>query len=387
MKRNKILSSAFVMTMVSFGAFAADGTITAGAGTCTVEVLGVHENDAIANTIATWTLNKYTLVPGKRLNVTDTDVETVDCDSGSYCPGGEYTVETASEATKSCPADFPNSETGAGAETQCYTVCTVDMVAKATKVTGNDYYGTGTDTCEPTACVAGWHVKPGLDIGATIGEEEGTDSASINNAGSFREMNFDGKGSKGQEYYGISGPMSFALNYAGKGIVTGHGRCSTQSGVREFDFSTNTAGEITIVNNLTDETGQEGALNCYCQVDGFTPTGGDKVMVTSAPWVFVRGYGSADICASNCASHCASYQRDGVEYSLAFRAAVMNSLPALPATCAANTINIDWNPDNGGEHTKNMCTYDGEITLPTPDPVKPGYTFTGWKLLENTTTE
>ena len=64
------------------------------------------------------------------------------------------------------------------------------------------------------------------------------------------------------------------------------------------------------------------------------------------------------------------------------RGAVMNSLPALPATCAANTIYIDWNPDNGGDHIKNMCTYDGEITLPTPDPVKPGYTFTGWKLVD-----
>jgi hypothetical protein len=65
----------------------------------------------------------------------------------------------------------------------------------------------------------------------------------------------------------------------------------------------------------------------------------------------------------------------------------MNNLPALPATCAANTINIDWNPDNGGEHTVNQCTYEGAVTLPTPDPVKPGYTFTGWKLLESTTTE
>ena len=49
--------------------------------------------------------------------------------------------------------------------------------------------------------------------------------------------------------------------------------------------------------------------------------------------------------------------------------------------CAANTINIDWNPDNNGEHIKNMCTYDGSITVPS-DPVKPGYTFTGWKLVE-----
>ncbi len=377
MKRNKILSSAFVMTMASFGAFGADKMITS-ANTCTVDVLGVSDNNATANTIATWDLIDYTLNLGQYLNVTETSVDKTTCPAGSYCVGGGYTVETADNSIAQCPAEYPNSAEGAGADTQCYTACTVDMVAKATAVTGNDYYGSGVDTCEPTECIAGWHVKPGLDIGETIGEEEGSDSAYIDITGSFSEINYDGKGSKGQEYYGISGPMSFAVNYAGKGILTGHGRCSTQAG----DNNNETWTDPTIVNNLTDETGMEGARYCYCQVDGFTPTGGDKVIVTSAPGVFHGDYGSADNCPYGCASICASYLRNDDVSQLAFRAAVMNSLPVSSATCAANTINIDWNPDNGGEHTKNMCTYDGEITLPTPDPIKPGYTFTGWKLVE-----
>ena len=366
------------MTMA--GANAADKIITS-ANTCTVDVLGVSDNNATANTIATWDLIDYTLDPGEYLNVTDTSVTETTCPAGSYCVGGGFTVETANNSIAQCPAEYPNSADGAGADTQCYTACTVDMVAKATAVTGNDYYGDGTDTCEPTACVAGWHVKPGLDIGETIGEEAGTNSARIDNTGSFSEMNFDDKGSKGQEYYGISGPMSFAVDYAGKGILTGHGRCSTQPGVREFDYSTNTAGEITIVDNLADETGTAGAEYCYCQVDGFTPTGGDKVIVTSAPWVFDSGLGWADDCAYGCAGRCAHNLRTDYVDDLAFRAAVMNNLPALPATCAANTINIDWNPDNNGEHIKNMCTYEGSITVPA-DPVKPGYTFMGWKLVE-----
>jgi hypothetical protein len=257
------------------------------------------------------------------------------------------------------------------------------MVAKATKVTGNDYYGSGVDTCEPTACVAGWHVKPGLDIVETIGTDKVNSSyGSVNNNNEFREV----AASHGQEYYGISGKNSFAVDYEGKGILTGHGRCSTQAGVRNFDYNTNTLKEITIVNTLTDETGQSGAKYCYCQVDGFTPMGGTKAIVTSAPWVYNFDNGSADGCASYCAYYCAHALRsDGVS-DLAFRTAVVGNIPASPATCAANTINIDWNPDNGGEHTKNMCTYEGSITVPA-DPVKPGYTFTGWKLLENTTTE
>ncbi len=359
-------------------AFGADKIITS-ANTCTFDVLGVSDNNATANTIATWDLIDYTLDPGEYLSVTETSVDKTTCPAGSYCVGGGYTVETADNSIAQCPAEYPNSAEGAGADTQCYTACTVDMVAKATAVTGNDYYGSGVDTCEPTACVAGWHVKPGLDIGETIGEEAGANSAYIKNDGSFSEMNFDGKGSKGQEYYGISGPMSFAVDYAGKGILTGHGRCSTQAG----DNNNETWTDPTIVNNLTDETGQEGATYCYCQVDGFTPTGGDKVIVTSAPWVFISGgFGFAHNCADGCAYGCAYRLRSDGVGDLAVRAAVMNNLPASPTICVANTINIDWNPDNNGEHIKNMCTYDGEITLPTPDPVKPGYTFTGWKLVD-----
>ncbi len=370
------------MTMVSFGAFAADGTITGGAGTCTVEVLGVHENDAIANTIATWVLKNYECGAGQYLNITDNTVECTECPTGSYCPGGTYTVESDNKGTNACPTGYASSDAGASSDTQCYTACTVDMVAKATAVTGNDYYGAGVDTCEPTACIAGWHVKAGLDMGKTIGEEAGSDSACITNDGSFSEKNYDGKGSKGQEYYGISDKNSFAVNYAGKGLLTGHGRCSTQAGVGIWNGAS-TPEDVTVVNTLTDETGAEGAKYCYCQVDGFTPTGGDKVMVTSAPWVFSHGGDeSADGCANRCANSCAYRLQGGDVSKLAFRSAVMNSLPVSPATCAANTINIDWNPDNGGDHIKNMCTYDGSITLPTPDPVKPGYTFTGWKLVE-----
>ena len=358
------------------GANAVDKIITS-ANTCTVDVLGVSDNNATANTIATWDLIDYTLDPGEYLNVTDTSVTETTCPAGSYCVGGGYTVETANNSIAQCPAEYPNSAEGAGADTQCYTACTVDMVAKATAVTGNDYFGSGVDTCEPTACIAGWHVKPGLNIGETIGTDASANSATINNNGSFSEMNYDNKGAKGQEYYGINGNNSFAVDYAGKGILTGHGRCSTQAG----DNNNWNWTDPTIVNTLTDETGQEGAQYCYCSVDGFTPVGGTKTIVTSAPWVFYNGLGSADDCADACANNCTYNLHSVIVDFLAFRAAVMNSLPLSPATCAANTINIDWNPDNNGEHIKNMCTYEGSITVPA-DPVKPGYTFTGWKLVE-----
>ena len=374
------LTTALMGTFIA-PAFGADKIITS-ANTCTVDVLGVSENNAVANTIATWDLIDYTLDPGEYLKVTDTSVTETTCPAGSYCVGGGFTVETANNSIAQCPTTHPNSAEGAGADTQCYTACTVATanIAHATAVSGNDYFGTGVDTCEPTACVAGWHVKPGLDIGETIGEEAGSNNAYIKNDGTFSEMNYDNKGSKGQEYYGISGKNSFAVDYADKGILTGHGRCSTQPGVGIWNGASNPE-DVTVVNNLADEAGMEGAQYCYCQVDGFTPVGGTKAIVTSAPWVFFYDDGSADYCADDCASRCAgSLRYDGVA-DLAFRGAVMNSLPVSSATCAANTINIDWNPDNNGAHTINQCTYEGSITVPA-DPVKPGYTFTGWKLVE-----
>jgi hypothetical protein len=125
---------------------------------------------------------------------------------------------------------------------------------------------------------------------------------------------------------------------------------------------------------------------CYCQMDSFTPTGGTKEIVTSAPWVFNYYYNlstSSLNCVSRCAYECAAVLADYNPFSPAYRMAVYGALGYTESggICAANTINIDWNPDNNGAHTINQCTYEGSITVPA-DPVKPGYTFMGWKLVE-----
>ena len=424
------------MTMA--GANAADKIITS-ANTCTVDVLGVSDNNATANTIATWDLKDYECPAGQYLLETETNVECTECPTGSYCPCGTYTVESENNGKNTCPTTHPNSAEGAGADTQCYTACTVDMVAKATAVTGNDYYGTGTDTCEPTACETGYHVDGG---GVSLVEKDPLVPISLTDRGAgYRFVRADGTSNS----YGtvaaipadsVTAPNTWATAYS-EGTVYGKTSCQPSvDPLREYiktNFDSVFGGEMTIeafktgleplagadkaeyvanmmtdvmsgnksesemykelygvfmteanANYTTDSTGQY----CYCQMDGFTPTGGTKEIITSAPWVFSSIYGSADYCASDCAGSCASALRiTGVEV-LAFRAAVVGALEAVETggICAANTINIDWNPDNNGEHTINQCTYEGSITVPA-DPVKPGYTFMGWKLLENNTTE
>ena len=428
------LTTALMGTFIA-PAFGADKIITS-ANTCTVDVLGVSDNNAVANTIATWDLIDYTLNPGQYLSVTETSVDKTTCPAGSYCVGGGYTVETAGNSIAQCPTGYPNSDAGAGADTQCYTACTVANanIAHATAVTGNDYYGTGTDTCGATACETGYHVDGG---GIELVEKTPLVPISLTDAGAgYRYVNASGtRNSDGTvdaiPADSVTAPNTWAVAYS-EGVVYGKASCqpSVDPSIEYImtNFVSVSSGEMTIeafktgleplagaakaeyaanmitdvmsgtkseaemlkalygvfmiepnANYSTDSTGQY----CYCQMDGFTPTGGTKEIVTSAPWVFGGDAGSADGCADICAYGCAYALRNVDVNGLAFRAAVVGSLGAVSAggTCAANTINIKWDPANKGAVIENQCTYEGSITVPS-DPVKPGYTFTGWKLVE-----
>ncbi len=436
----------YFLTTALLGAFiapayaedAADELITGGAGTCTVDVLGVSDNNATANTIAVWSINEYTLAPGEYLNVTETSVDKTTCPPGSYCVGGaDFTVDNAATSIATCPTEYPKSRAGAGAQNQCYTTCTVATanIAHATAVGGNDYFGDGADACFATDCDTGYHV----DGDAELVEQTPVIPVDYETAGNGNYAYIDPDGSS--NFNGISedtltekGTWVGDFDY---GRIYGTASCQPRADNMAIDFMYANYGSVLngtmsvdayraglepLVGPILADYGADvmiGLMNgtkteedmwetgivlagiktdtdyqttdvgefCYCQMNGFAPATdgvlGEKTSVTSAPWVFLYDYGSASDCASDCASNCARFLDDNSASARPFRAALLGVLNAqISGICIANTINIDWNPDNGGEHTKNMCTYDGEVTLPTPDPVKPGYTFTGWKLVE-----
>ena len=427
------LTTALMGTFIA-PVFGADKIITS-ENTCTVDVLGVSDNNATVNTIATWDAIEYALNPGEYLSVTETSVHKAPCPSGSYCGGGtEFTVDNAATSIATCPPTHPNSAEGASVDTQCYTACTVDMVAKATAVSGNDYFGTGTDTCGATACETGYHVDGGS---IEVVEKDPLVPISMTDAGDgIRYVNADGESDSAGTVDAIpadsvTAPNTWATAYS-EGTVYGKASCqSVADPALEYYFNNadSVGGDITReefyaglvsaggvakadilmdyyeedqgdgysgdyesfqkkfravfsdkeANYQTTDSGQY----CYCQMDGFTPNGGTREIVTSAPWVFHLDDGSANNCAYRCAYYCADVVGSDDEYSLAFRAAVVGAVEAVETggICAANTINIKWDPANDGAVIENQCTYEGAIEVPA-DPVKPGFTFMGWKLLE-----
>lgn len=64
---------------------------------------------------------------------------------------------------------------------------------------------------------------------------------------------------------------------------------------------------------------------------------------------------------------------------------------ASNATCVLqwtqNTIDLSWSSNGGNTYTVSndaakTCTYEGAVTLPTNNPTRTGYTFSGWKLAD-----
>ena len=395
--------------------------------------MGVYEDSVTATAEYTDTL--YQVAAGTYLPAGSEGVTTA-CPENSYCAGitdAKYNA-TSDQGIVSCPSGYPNSSAGASVQTQCYTACTLDVanIAHASAVSGNDYYGAGTDTCVATACENGYHVlaevgvvptTPLIDVDYT---KAGDGYAYISAGGDDSNYDLDNAGltenntwASHFDYGTVYGRASCQPTDSGNVMAAFMGIESVASGdltVDEYESQmTDVIGaakaaymadlatgmmdgsktEEDLYNAMFVILGQDYGADystsstgqyCYCQMTGYTPTDGEKSVVAAAPWVFVYDYGSAVDCASACASNCAGDLQDGVADFRAFRAAAFGSLGASAAgTCEANEIRITWTdaaPEDVDANNAGMCTYGGEIRTPVKAATIPGKTFMGWKFVK-----
>lgn len=395
--------------------------------------LGVYEDSVTATAEYTDTL--YQVAAGTYLPAGSEGVATT-CPENSYCAGitdAKYNA-TSDQGIVSCPSGYPNSSAGARAQTQCYTVCTLDKanIAHALAVSGKVYYGARTDVCVATACNNGYHVLAEVELVPTtpLIDVDYTEAGD-----GFAYINVGGTSSNGNlADAGLTENNTWATHFD-YGTVYGRASCQpTDSGnamVAYNEIQKVMGGDLTVdeyESQMTDVIGaakaaymadlatglmdgsktqedRDNALHvilgqdygadystsstgqyCYCQMTGYTPTDGEKSVVAAAPWVFNYDNGSADGCASNCVFNCAAKLGGSVAGTSALRAAVFGSLGALETgTCEANEIRITWTdaaPEDVDANNAGMCTYGGEIRTPVKAATIPGKTFMGWKFVK-----
>ncbi|MBQ0013610.1 MAG: hypothetical protein KBS86_03520 [Proteobacteria bacterium] len=339
--------------------------------------------EGTVNAVAEYDIVDYILSAGQYLPA-DSETPTT-CPAGSYCSGiGEVQYnETSAQGIATCPTGYALSADGATSANECYRTCSGNVeIEHATGVTGNDYYGTGVDTCEPTGCVNGWHLKSGVNgsaIATAIGNTEGENSASIDNSGSFSQQAFAGGSNHDQTFYGLTDNNTWAVYYgSNKGMVSGQARCSTVQGVGAWDDASSSSDVTT---HTTAELGAEGGQYCYCNVTGYTPDGGTLQAVLS-PWVFYNDMFAAARCADYCTSDCALNLRNPYSDSLVFRAALLGIIESSPAMCEANTITINWSNADAEDISANnagTATYGSDVRTPVKAETIKGKTFKGWR--------
>ena len=345
----------------------------------TYENMGVYDGDVTA--MAEYVDIIYQVAAGKYLPAGK--IVASECPAGSFCSGLKTTYnETEDQGIQSCPAEFANSVAGAPTASACYTSCEIADVEHATAVSGDNYFGDGIDTCQPTECHAGWHVQPGVNLREIIGNAAGVRAAYRNNSGWFGEH----QASLGPGAYSINDNNSFEVNYGENGTIVGHARCASivnvgYMGAGIFDDGY-FGGSGDLHQYLSDDTGADGE-NCFCRVEGYTPVGGTQQTVMGS-WAYLLNSG-AENCASYCASSCASWLRKDVAGSIALRDVVFGAAGNTLASCQANTINITWTDANDEDIAANnagTCEYSGDVRTPRKAVDKIGKRFIGWKFMK-----
>ncbi len=340
------------------------------------------------NAIAEYTEIPYSAEEGFYLTGVDdnNDAITAECTSGNFCPGvasttyennafGNTGLQSCSTATSGA---YTLSDAGASSSGQCYRTCNGNVsILHATGVTGNDY-SDGTNTCVPTDCENGWHVKEGVNLSPiqkAIGDSEGENYAMIKPNREFYQFKNGNGTDHDQSFYGITDINTWAVYFGSNGMLQGEARCSETG-------RADTLGDV-----YTSEQVGEGSTAgkyCYCRLTGYVSAEGVAQSLISNNWVRGDGDVSSYCYSNNCVSHCAKFlvHSEIAERIRNFRAALFNNVETIPASCEANVININWYNADAEDISANnagTATYGSDVHTPVKAQTIKGKTFRGWR--------
>ena len=325
----------------------------------------------------------FTLNPGQYLPKASETVTTCNVD-GKYCPGSSTPVnysETTAQGLSDCTGRYIHSEDGASLIFQCYDTCSssdkqnIANLAHADEVTGKVYYG-DLNTCEPTSCVAGWHLVPHVNGGASnlqsvIGDDIGEDSAYVG-YGSLVEYN------SGEKPYSTCSSTD-------SGCDSG---ADENSALEYYGMDSGVSGQWAVHYNIPGSTeivlfglARINDSKCYCTLTGYRETG--HVYNLSSAWKELNYTNNPAI--PECARDCAAFMRETNTDKLAFRSELLATANVYElARCEANMITITWDGASAEDISANQAGwahYGQDVRTPKAATPKPGKKFKGWKFV------
>jgi hypothetical protein len=216
------------------------------------------------------------------------------------------------------------------------------MFNHSTAVTGNDYYGAGTDTCAITSCETGYtagtqNSQPAC-IANTItvrwGDKDGGVHATnqCTYGGTLTTPTTAPAAPRGHHFTGWVFPTTPTYDFTPLINTDGNSygyKSADGSGSSDADGLEN--GEWKVIWDSygtakgtsmcsSDGMGYSGGEtipgtpasteggSCWCKMTGWTPNGGTETPAASL-WVFAYTYSLASACASSCASYCGNFVR------------------------------------------------------------------------------
>ena len=156
-----------------------------------------------------------------------------------------------------------------------------------------------------------------FDLASTSGADLSSDSSDIICAsqidlmGNFDEFCVPDQDTYGQSYYGINDNNSLAMIYDNGDMISARAICSTRSGTDPW-YDDNDGWmhyrviDSNFIQNLTDETGENGATNCYCKLTGRRDGPNGRLQRLNSPALLsFSDYLDSEDCAGGCLADCA----------------------------------------------------------------------------------